>query len=117
MRLPGKASIPRLEAALASQLHGSPLLEWAEHITLEVTRKAGQSKPPIEMNKRLLNSRRITSVEYVDVLPERARLEVRRDAFAVQMDARFSRNLPWRRFLLSHELAHTLFYEIDSEPI
>jgi len=116
MRLPGKATIPRLEATLASQLQGTPLFEWAERTTLEVLRKAGQNCPPIEMSDHLLKSRKVDSVEFVGSLPERARLEVRRDGFGVQMDSRFSRNLFWRRFLLAHELAHTLFYQVESEP-
>jgi hypothetical protein len=117
MRLPGKAAIPRLEAILASQLRGRPLLEWTERVTLEVLRKAGQSAPPIEVSEQLLKSRKVESVEFVRSLPERARLEVRGDRFGVQIDSRFSGNMRWRRLLLAHELSHTLFYEIDSGPI
>ncbi len=117
MRLPGQTAIPRLEVILAGQLRGNSLFEWAERVTLETLRKAGQSRPPIEVNAELLRSRKVESVEFVKSLPERARLEVRGDRFAVQIDSRFSGNLRWRRFLLAHELAHTFFYEIDAGPI
>jgi hypothetical protein len=117
MRLRGRTTIPRLEVILANYLRGNSLFEWIDRVTLETLRKVGQGDPPIEVSGELLRSRRIESVDFVRSLPERARLEVHGNKFAVKIDSRFSRSIRWKRFLLAHELAHTFFYEIDADPI
>jgi hypothetical protein len=57
------SAIERLEHLLASVTKGSPLQQWAEDVTLNTIENANQQRPPVELEGKLLRSRKITTVK------------------------------------------------------
>lgn len=118
MRLQHRGTIPRLEHSLSSILNGLTLREWAETKASGLLSVSNQTSPPLELelSSPLLQARRIKKIEYKRGLPEWGRLIIGNDGFVVELSPTRKYPAPWFRFNLAHEMAHTLFYNIESWP-
>ena len=118
MRASQEAIVARLEKRLSDVLRGQSLKTWAEGRTAELLETSNQHGPPLllETSSPLLKKRRIKRVSYKVGLPERGRLSIESDGFAIEVAPTSKRLGQWSRFVLAHELAHSLFFNVEEWP-
>jgi hypothetical protein len=108
----------RLQPQLTSLLGGLQLAEWIESTAMRAIAATGQGGPPLAIHRGcpLLQSRRVTQLRYNVKLPEIARLIVHNNGFVIEVSTPSHYQLPWFRFYVSHEISHTLLYNIETHP-
>lgn len=119
MRL-NSSIVTQLENSLSNFLQGMSLKAWAENKVSHLLKVTGQTSPPLELEEsgRLLQKMKIKKIRYRLGLSERGRLAIEGDGFVVESlpprKTPSTRN--WVRLTIAHEVAHTLFYNIENWP-
>jgi hypothetical protein len=62
-----------------------------------------------------LKARRIREIKFKQKLPENARLCIGEEGFRIEL-ASEKKSFSWLRFTLAHEIAHSLFFDIEEWP-
>jgi IrrE N-terminal-like domain len=92
-------------------------LDWAEAAACRLLQEVGQSAVPVDLAP-LLAARKATAVLFEHRLPCEARLERGPAGFRVRLAGSLARDSKeaHRRFVIAHELGHTLFYDLNEAP-
>ena len=106
--------IEKLEILLSNILANKSLLDWIDDQLSHFFKKSSQLIPPINI-ENLLKIRKINKIQIKQDITW-GTLRVVPNGFIIEMTPHRKHNTYWGRFVIAHEIAHTLFYDIDQEP-
>lgn len=107
----------RLSSAVHGISRGKSFRAWAEDEVASILLSARETEPPINLEGRLLKTRRISDIVYRRGLSERGRLIPTGRGFRIELDIRVARpGTLDNRMILAHEIAHTVFYDLEATP-
>lgn len=108
------------QRAFRELLKGSSFQEWVEDKIDRLILTSGQTTPPVRF-RSIYGMRRIKSVTFDEMQVSKGRLWPIKGGFSISISEKYSPSIDdvntrrLRRFYISHEIAHTFFFETTLE--